>query len=329
MKRRDFITLIGGAAVTWSVAARAQQAKPVRRIGVLMSTAADDPEGQARHAAFLQGLQEFGWAVGRNARIDTRWSGGKADDIRKFATELVGLTPDVILASGGAVVGPLLQVTRSVPVVFTQTPDPVAAGFVASLARPGGNATGFTQVEYGMATKWLELLREIGPRVTRAAILRDPSVPEGIGQFAVIQSVAPSLRMQVSPLDIRDAGEMERAVAEFARSANGGLILTSSALANVYRDLIISLAARYRLPAVYSFRFFVSSGGLISYGADSIDPHRIAAGHVDRILKGEKPTDLPVQAPTKYELAINLKTAKALGLDVPPTLLARADEVIE
>jgi putative tryptophan/tyrosine transport system substrate-binding protein len=329
MRRRDFITLVGGTAAAWPLEARAQQSEQMRRIGVLMSTAADDPEGKARFTAFKQGLQQLGWDDGRNARIEIRWSGGKADDVRRYAAEFVALAPDVILASGGAVVGPLLQVTRTVPIVFTQTPDPVAAGFVASLARPGGNATGFTQVEYGMATKWLELLKEIAPRVTRAAVLRDPAVPEGIGQFAVIQSVAPALRVEVSPVDIRNAGEIERAVTEFARSANGGLILTSSALANVHRDLIIRLASKLRLPAVYSFRFFASAGGLAAYGSDSIDPHRRAAAYVDRILKGEKPADLPVQAPTKYDLVINLKTAKALGLEIPATVLARADEVIE
>ena len=332
MRRREVIALIGGAAaplVSWPLSARAQQAERIRRIGVLMSTRAGDPEGETRLAAFLQGLQEFGWAVGRNVRIELRWTAGNADDIRIYAAELVGLAPDVMLASGGSVVGPLLQVTRTVPVVFTQTPDPVAAGFVASLARPAGNATGFTQVEYGTGAKWLELLKEIAPRVTRAAVLRDPAIPEGIGQFAVIQSVAPSLRMEVSPIDIRDASEIERALKEFARSADGGLIVTSSGLANVHRQLILTLAARHRLPAVYSNRVFVTGGGLISYGADSIDPHRLAAGYVDRILRGEKPADLPVQAPVKYELVISLKTAKALGLDVPPTLLARADEVIE
>jgi putative ABC transport system substrate-binding protein len=329
MRRREFIALIGGAAAAGPLAARAQQGERMRRIGVLMSTAADDPEGKARFTAFKQGLQQLGWDDGHNARIEARWSGGKADDMRRYAAELVALAPDVILASGGAVVGPLLQVTRAVPIVFTQTPDPVAAGFVASLARPGGNATGFTQVEYGMATKWLELLKEIAPAVTRVAVLRDPAVPEGIGQFAVIQSVAPALRVEVSPVDIRNAGEIERAVTEFARSVNGGLILTSSALANVHRDLIIRLASKLRLPAVYSFRFFASAGGLAAYGSDSIDPHRLAAGYVDRILKGEKPADLPVQQPTKFDLVINLKTAKALGLDIPPTLLARADEVIE
>jgi putative tryptophan/tyrosine transport system substrate-binding protein len=328
LRRRDFISFVSGTAA-WPLVAHAQQSESMRRIGVLMSVAANDPEGKARFAAFEQGLQQLGWVDGRNVRIETRWSGGKSDDARKYAAELIALKPEVILASGGAIVGPLLQVTRTVPIVFTQTPDPVAAGFVASLARPGGNATGFTQVEYGMAAKWLELLKEIAPSVTRAAILRDPAVPEGIGQFTVIQSAAPSLKVVVSPIDIRNASEIERALTEFARSDNGGLILTSSALANVQRDLIISLAAKFRLPAVYSFRFFASAGGLAAYGSDSIDPHRLAAGYVDRILKGEKPADLPVQAPTKYELVINLKTAKALGLNVPPTLLATADEVIE
>jgi putative tryptophan/tyrosine transport system substrate-binding protein len=328
LKRREFITLIGGAAA-WPLAVRAQQPGGMRRIGVLMSVAADDPEGKARFTAFQQGLQQLGWSDGSNVRIETRWSGGKANDARKYAAELVALAPDVILASGGAVVGPLLEVTHTVPIIFTQTPDPVAAGFVASLARPGGNATGFTQIEYGTAVKWLELLKEVAPRVTRAAVLRDPSVPEAIGQFTVIQSAAPTLKVDVSPVDIRNAGEIERTVTEFARYANGGLILTSSALANVHRDLIIGLAAKHKLPAVYSFRYFASAGGLAAYGSDSIDPHRLAAGYVDRILKGEKPADLPVQAPTKYELVINLKTAKALGLEVPPTVLARADEVIE
>jgi putative ABC transport system substrate-binding protein len=329
MRRREFITLLGGAAAAWPVGTWAQQPDRMRRIGVLMSTRAGDPEGEARRAAFLHGLQEFGWTIDRDVRIDIRWSAGNSGDIRKYSAELVALAPDVILASGGSVVGPLLQETRIVPVVFTQTPDPVAAGFVASLARPGGNATGFTQIEYGTGAKWLELLKEVAPRMTRVAVLRDPAIPEGIGQFAVIQSVAPSLRLEVSPVDIREAGEIERAIADFARSANGGLIVTSSGLANVHRPLILKLAVQHRLPAVYSNRVFVSDGGLISFGADSIDPHRLAAGYIDRILKGEKPADLPVQAPTKYELAINLKTAKALGLTVPPTLLARADEVIE
>jgi putative tryptophan/tyrosine transport system substrate-binding protein len=328
MRRREFITLVGSSAV-WPLVVRAQQPETMRRIGVLMSVAADDPEGKARFAAFEQGLQQLGWVDGRNVRIETRWSGGKSDDGRKYAAELIALKPDVILASGGAIVGPLVQATRTLPIVFTQTPDPVAAGFVAGLARPGGNATGFTQVEYGTAAKWLELLKEIAPSVTRVAILRDPTVPEGIGQFTVILSAAPSLKVAVSPIDIRNAGEIEPALTEFARSDNGGLILTSSALANVRRDLIISLAAKFRLPAIYPLRRFASVGGLATYGSDSIDPHRRAAGYVDRILKGENPADMPVQAPTKYELAINLKTAKTLGLTIPPSLLTRADEVIE
>jgi putative ABC transport system substrate-binding protein len=329
MWRREFISLLGGAAAAWPLAARAQQTGPVRRIGVLMSLAADDPEMKARLAAFLQGLQELGWTDGRNVRIDTRSTAGDAERIRRYAAELVALAPDVILAAGGQVVGGLLQATRTVPIVFTQTPDPVGAGFVASLARPGGNATGFTQFEYGISGKWLELLKEIAPRVTRAAVLRDPTIPEGIGQFAIIQAVAPSFGVELRTVDVRDAGEIERAVAAFALGSNGGLIVPASGMANVHRELIITLAARHRLPAVYPFRFYVTGGGLISYGPDSIDPHRRAAGYVDRILKGEKPADLPVQSPTKYELVLNLKTAKALGLDVPPTLLARADEVFE
>jgi putative ABC transport system substrate-binding protein len=329
MRRREFITLLGGAAAAWPLAASAQQRERMRRIGVLMSLAADDPEGQARIAAFLQGLQHLGWTDGRNVRIDTRWGAGTAEDIRKYAAELVVLIPDVILASGGSVVGPLLQVTRSVPIVFTQTPDPVGAGYVDSLARPGGNATGFTLFEYGIGGKWLEVLKEIAPRVTRAGVLRDPAIQQGIGQWGAIQTAAPSFGIEVSPVNARTASEFESAVAAFARSDNGGLIVTGSGLAIVHRDLIIALAARHKLPAVYFARSFVAPGGLISYGPDAFDPHRRAAGYVDRILKGEKPADLPVQAPTKYELAINLKTAKALGLEVPPTLLARADEVIE
>jgi putative ABC transport system substrate-binding protein len=275
------------------------------------------------------GLQQLGWIDGRNLRIDIRWSAGDADRSRRYAAELFALAPDVLVASGGSVVGSLLKVTSTVPIVFTLTPDPVGAGFVASLARPGGNATGFTQVEYGMSAKFLELLKEIAPRVMRAAVLRDPTIPQGIGQFAVIQAAAPSLSIEVNPIDIRDAGELERAVTAFARLSNGGLIVPGSGLATVHRELIITLAARHKLPAVYSTRYFVTDGGLISYGTDLIDPHRLAAGYVDRILKGEKPADLPVQTPTKYELVINLKTAKAIGLEVPPTLLARADEVIE
>ena len=329
MRRREFITLLGGAAAAWPLAARAQQAERMRRIGVLMAVAADDPESQRRMTAFVQGLQELGWTDGRNVRIDTRWSAADADLGRRYAAELVALAPDVILASGGTGVGTLLQASRTVPIVFTLTVDPVGAGFVASLARPGGNATGFTGYEYGLSGKWLELLKEIAPRVTRAAVLRDATIPQGVGQFAIIQAVAAGVGVEVSPIEVRDAGEIERAVAAFARSANGGLIVTASGLAIVHRELIIALAVRHKLPAVYFQRFFVNAGGLVSYGFDPIDPHRRAAGYVDRILKGEKPADLPVQAPTKYELVINLKTAKTLGLDVPPTLLARADEVIE
>jgi putative ABC transport system substrate-binding protein len=327
--RRQFLTLLGGAAAAWPLGANAQQAERTRRIGVLMHLAADDPEAQARIGAFLQGLQEWGWAVGRNVRIEYRWAAGDAERIRKYAAELVALAPDVILATGGAVVGPLLEATSTVPIVFAQTPDPVGAGFVTTLARPGSNATGFTIFEYGISGKWVELLKEIAPRVTRVAVLRDPAISAGTGQLGAIQSVAPSFGVELSPVNMRDASEIERAVTAFAQSLNGGLIVTGSALAAVHRDLIIALAARHRLPAVYTGRFYVTGGGLISYGPDSIDPYRRAAGYVDRILKGEKAADLPVQAPTKYELVINLKTAKALGLEVPPTLLARADEVIE
>jgi putative ABC transport system substrate-binding protein len=329
MRRRDFITLLGTAAAAWPLTTGAQQAGGMRRIGVLMSLAADDPQAQARLAAFVQSLQELGWTDGRNVSIDTRWSAGNAADTRKFAAELVSLAPDVILASGGTVVGTLLQVTSTVPIVFTQTADPVGGGLVASLAQPGGNATGFAVFDYDMGGKWLELLKEIAPRVTRAAVLRDPAISQGIGQFGAIQSVAPSLGVAVSPVNIRDAGEIERVVTAFARGSNGGLIVTGSGLAIVHRELIITLAARHKLPAVYFQRGFVTAGGLISYGADPIDPHRRAATYVDRILKGERPADLPVQGPTKYDTAINLKTAKALGLTVPPALLARADEVIE
>jgi putative ABC transport system substrate-binding protein len=329
LRRRELMTLLGAAAAGWPLTTRAQQGERMRRIGVLMSTATDDPEGQARIAAFAQGLQQLGWTDSRNVRIDTRWTLGDADDARKYAAELVALAPDVMLASGGAAVGSLLQATRTVPIVFAIVPDPVGSGFVESLARPGGNATGFVQFEYSLSGKWLELLKQIAPGVTRAAVLWDPAITAGIGQFAVIQSVAPSLGVEVRPVNVRDAPEIERAVAAFARSPNGGLIVTASALALVHRDLIVTLAARHKLPAVYYTRFFVAGGGLISYGADQLDQHRRAAGYVDRILKGEKPADLPVQVPTRYELVLNLKTAKALGLDVPPTLIARADEVIE
>ena len=325
MKRRDFMTLIGGAAAAWwPVWARAQQGERMRRIGVLMGFAEDNADAQ-----FLQSLQQLGWTDGRNVRIDTRWGGGDAERHRRYAAELVTLTPDVILASSSPALGPLLQATRTIPIVFTVITDPVGAGFVDSLARPGGNATGFTSFEYGNSGKWLELLKEIAPHVTRVAVLRDAAIAAGIGQFGAIQSAAPSLGVEVSALNVRDAGEIERAFAAFARSSNGGLIVTSSALAYIHRNLIITLAARHKLPAVYNNRYFVTGGGLVSYGPDRIDQFRRAAGYVDRILKGEKPADLPVQAPTKYELIINMKAAKAIGLDVPATLLARADEVIE
>jgi putative tryptophan/tyrosine transport system substrate-binding protein len=327
--RRELLAALGGAAAAWPVAARAQQGERMRSIGVLMSLVEDDPEGQARVAAFLQGLQQLGWTDGRNVRIDIRWAAGDADRMRRYAAELVALAPEVILATGTPVTAALLQATRSVPIVFVVVPDPVANGFVESLARPGGNATGFTVYEYGLGGKWLELLKEIAPHVTRAAVLRDPAIASGIGQLAAIQGVAPALGVELRPVGVRDAGEVERAVTAFAREPNGGLIVLASPLAIVQRDLIITLAARHRLPAVYTRRFFVTGGGLICYGPDSVEPYRRAAGYVDRILRGEKPADLPVQAPTKYDLIINLKTARALGVDIPATLLARADEVIE
>ena len=327
MKRRDFITLIGGAAA-WPLAARAQQER-MRRIGVLLPAAADDAEFQTRVGAFLQGLQELGWTIGRNVRVDTRWATSNAASIRKHAAELAALAPDAILAFGASTVGPLLQETRTVPIVFPVVGDPVAAGFVESLARPGGNATGFMTFEYGMAGKWLELLKQIAPVVTRVAVLRDPAIPTGPAQFGVIQAAAPSAGMEVRTVDVRDAREIERGIAALARASNGGLIITASAGSQVHHNLIITLAARHKLPAVYYERLFASAGGLISYGPDFVDRFRRAAGYVDRILKGEKPADLPVQAPTKYELVINLKTATALGLEIPQTLLATADEVIE
>jgi putative tryptophan/tyrosine transport system substrate-binding protein len=327
VRRREFITLVGGAAVAWPLAARAQQ--PKRRIGVLMSRAADDREGQARLAAFVDGLQQLGWTDGGNVRIDTRWPVGDAD-YRRYSEELVALAPDVILASASSSVAALQRITRSVPIVFANVVDPVGAGFVASLARPGGNTTGFSAFEYSLSGKWLELLKEIAPNVTRVAVLRDPSIAAGIGQFAVIQAMAPSsFGVGLTPIDVRDLGEMERAITAFAREPNGGLIVTGSQGAVIHRDLIILLASRHRLPNIQPFRYYPASGGLASYGPDPIDEHKRAAGYVDRILKGEKPADLPVQAPTRYALVINLKTAKALGLTVPPSLLARADEVIE
>jgi putative tryptophan/tyrosine transport system substrate-binding protein len=329
MRRREFMTLFGGAAAAWPLAARAQHPDRMRRIGVLMNLAADDPEAPARLAAFAQGLGEFGWNVGRNVRIDYRWGAGDAERIGKEAAELVALAPDVILSSGSPNVAALQRATGSVPIVFVQVVDPVGSGFVESLARPGGNITGFSVFEYGISGKWLELLKEIAPRVTQVAVLRDLALASGSGQLGAIQSVAPSLGVELRPIGVGDAGAIERAVAAFARSANGGVIVTGSTLTTVHRELIVTLAARHRLPAVYPFRFFVAAGGLISYGPNSVDPYRRSAHYVDRILKGEKPADLPVQAPTKYELVINLKAAKVLGLTVPETLLARADEVIE
>jgi putative tryptophan/tyrosine transport system substrate-binding protein len=329
MRRRDFITLLSGATAVWPLVAHSQQGERVRRIGALHSGAADDRINQARNTAFLQRLSESGWTEGRNVRIDIRWPAADADRIRRYAAELVALEPDVILATGSATVGPLLQATRSIPIVFALVPDPVGAGYVNSLAHPGGNATGFINFEYGIGAKWLELLKEIAPGVTRVAVIRDPAISAGIGLFGAIQSVAPSLRLEASAVNVRDAGEIESAVTTFARTANSGLIITGSPLATLHRRLIITLAARHKLPAIYFESGFITDGGLISYGPDQVDQFRQAAGYVDRILKGEKPGDLPVQAPTKYELVINLKTAKALGLTVPPSLLARADQVIE
>jgi len=328
LKRREFITLCGGAAA-WPLAAHAQQGERMRRIGILLNASTDDPQYQAWVAAFLQALALLGWTIGRNVRIDTRWAGPNAAEIRRHAAELIALPPDVILAHGAGPVAALLQATRTVPIVFPVVVDPVGAGFVDSLARPGGNATGFMAFEYGISGKWLELLKDIAPRVTRAAVLRDPAIAAGSGQLGAIQAVAPSFGVELSPVNVRDAGEIERAVAAFARTPNGGLIATASALVQLHSNLIITLAARHKLPAVYADRIYVTGGGLISYGPDRIDQYRRAAGYVDRILKGEKPADLPVQAPTRYETVLNLKTAKALGLDVPATVLVRADEVIE
>jgi putative ABC transport system substrate-binding protein len=328
MKRRDFITLIVGTAA-WPFAARAQQPDRMRRIGALMPHVVSDPQVQARNAAFLEELRQLGWTVGRNVEIEYRWSAGMVDEARKAAVELVALAPDVILATGSASLGPLLQATRSVPIVFAIVPDPVGAGFVDSLAKPGGNATGFMTFDPGISAKWLELLKELVPGLKRAAVLRDPTITAGIGMWSAIQAVAPSLGVELRPIDVRNASDIERAVAEFARNPNSGMILTGSGLAVIHRDLIIGLAARHKLPTMYYERFFSRAGGLISYGPDYIDQYRRAAGYVDRILKGDKPADLPVQAPTRYELVINLKTARALGIEVPPMLLARADEVIE
>jgi ABC-type uncharacterized transport system substrate-binding protein len=329
VRRRDFIRVIAGSAVAWPLRARAQQREQMKRVGILLPGTADDPVFQARLAAFYQELALLGWNIGRNLRIEARWATANAAEIRKHAAELAALAPDIILATGDSTVPPLLEATRTVPIVFPLASDPVGGGYVDSLARPGGNATGFMIYEYGMGGKWLELLKEIAPNLTRVAVLRDPASPSQTAQFGAIRAMAPSIRVEVIPVNVRDAGEIERAIADFARSANGGLIPTSSAVALRHRDLIVTLAARHKLPAIYWERFFVTGGGLISYGPDFLDQYRRAAGYVDRILKGEKPADLPVQAPTKYEIVINLETAKSLGLTVPPTLLSRADEVIE
>ena len=329
MRRRAFITLLGGAAATWPLAARAQQGQRMRRVGVFIARAEDNPQARLSIEAFVQRLRQLGWSEGHNVQIDYRWGESDADRLRTHAAELAALAPDVILATGNAGVAPMLQATRSVPIVFVIVPDPVGAGFVDSLARPGGNATGFTSFEYGLSAKWLELLKEIAPAVTRAGVIRDPALASGPAQFAAIQSMAPSLGVEVSPINMRDISETERAVAAFARAASSGLVVTGSALVAVHRHRIIALAARHKLPAVYPEGSYVRDGGLMSYGPDFLDQYRRAAGYVDRILKGEKAADLPVQTPTKYELTINLKTAKALGLEVPPSLLVRADQVIE
>jgi putative tryptophan/tyrosine transport system substrate-binding protein len=328
MRRREFITLLSGATVAWPFSARAQQPERVRRIGVLSALTETDPESVARRAAFEQALKALNWTNGSNLRIDYRWAANDAERIRKLAAEIITLEPDVILTSGSIVVTPMMQATPTIPIVFVQVIDPVGSGFVKSLARPGGNITGFTQFEYSLAAKWVELLKQIAPQVTRAAVIRDPTRGPGIGQFAVVQAIAPSLGMEVSAINALDVSEMESAVAEFARAPNGGLIVTVGGTA-FNRELIIALAAKHRLPAVYPYHYFVSGGGLISYGPDTIDQYRRAADYIDRIFKGEKPANLPVQTPTKYQLTINLKTAKTLGLAVPPTLLSRADDVIE
>ena len=330
MRRREFLSVLAGVAVAaWPLVARTQQPERMRRIGIILPAAADDAEYQAWVGAFLQALAQLGWTIGHNVRIDIRWATANAAEIRRHAAELAALAPDVILAHGASTVGPLLQATRTVPIVFPIVGDPVGAGFVDSLARPGGNATGFMTAEYSMGGKRLELLKQLAPNLTRAAVLRDSTQGSGTSEFAAIQAVAPSLRVEVIPVNMRDAGEIERAVVAFARAPNGGLIVTASGTATRHRDLIITLAAQHKLPAGYFARHFAAAGGLISLGPDYVDQYRQAAGYVDRILKGEKPADLPVQSPTKFELVINLKTARALGLTVPPTLLARADEVIE
>jgi putative ABC transport system substrate-binding protein len=329
MRRREFITLLGGTAVAWPALAHAQQTGRVRRVGVLTSVNADDPDRRSSLKAFVEELGKAGWVEGRNIHIEARWGGGDPSEIKREAEELVALSPDVLVATGAAVLPVFLRATRTIPIVFSNVVDPVGAGYVDSLAQPGGNATGFLPFKYGLSAKWLELLKQIAPSITQAAVIRDADITAGIGQFAVIQSAAPSLRIDVRAVNVRDASQIEHAIASFGRTPNGGLIVTASALAVVHRELIIGLAARHKLPAVYYRRYFVATGGLVSYGYDVDEQFRGSAAYVDRILKGEKPSDLPVQAPTKYELVINLKTAKALGLEVPPTLLGRADEVIE
>jgi putative ABC transport system substrate-binding protein len=329
MRRREFVKFAGSAAISWPFMARAQRPERLRRIGVLMNQAADDQELQARVAAFVQALEALGWADGRNVQIEFRWAGGDSSRIHKYAAELVALAPDVILTTGGFGVAPLQRETTSIPIVFVSVADPVGSGFVSSLARPGGNTTGFANFEYSISAKWLELLKQIAPQITRAAVIRDASVPAGTGLLGALQAVAPSLGIELRPIGPRDPGEIETAVAAFARGPNGGLIATPGAAVLAHRQLIIELAARHRLPTIYPYRFFVTEGGLISYGPNTIDQYRRAASYVDRILKGEKPYNLPVQTPTKFELVINMKTAQALGLSVPQPLLARADEVIE
>ena len=328
MRRREFITLLGGAAVAWPLAARAQSAEHIRLVGILNILGPDDPEAETRHAILAQTLQQLGWAVGRDLKFEIRQVGGDLDRIRRYAAELIALAPDVIVSVGSVALAPLQQATRTIPIVFVNVPDPVGAGFVQSMARPGGNITGFSNFEYSMSGKWAELLKQIAPHVNRAVVFRDPMSAAGIGQFAAVRSVAQSLNIELTPLDVRDTAEIERAVKEFSNVSNGGMIITTGGTA-ARRKLIISLAARYKLPSVYPYRYYAVDGGLITYGPNTHDPVQRAAGYVDRILKGEKPADLPVQAPTKYELVINLKTAKAMGLNVPETLLARADEVIE
>jgi ABC-type uncharacterized transport system substrate-binding protein len=329
MRRRDFVKVVIGAAVAGPLAALAQPASHMRRIGVLVNLGKDDTLGQTRQKAFVQGLQALGWTEGRDVQIDTRWGGGDADQFRKYAAELIALEPDVILATSGATMPALMQATRTVPIVFVQVPDPVGSGFVASLARPGGNATGFTQFDFSLSGKWLEVLKEIAPRVTHVTVLRDPADPAGTGQFGAIQIAAPLLGIEVRPIDVRKPIEIENGITAVANMPNGGLIITGSAPSAVHRDLIIKLAAQHRIPAVYPYRFYATDGGLVSYGPNTIEPYRQAASYVDRILKGAKPADLPVQAPTKYELVINRKTAKSLDLAIPQAMVARADEVIE